>query len=700
MNYRDEEQKLKHARQLFEDAVDHSVESHREAHRAERFYHNTENEGQWDSDDIAYLRDAQRPVLSFNVIKPKLDTFLGMYADAQRTPVVAASGGDDELLAEVIDAVKSEMLEDANYEALSSRTRKTATITGECSIHVEVEPSYDGQDWIKINLYRILPFELHWDISSIEPDRSDARYLFWNRWLSKDEFINAYPEMEKEWDTLSKMGMPEGDGVLDDSTDLWNEFGDGDSTDWNDYDDDRWNRYYYDRHDKKVRVIRYEYKSYVDKLYLHNTESGEKVEITEDQRERAEFAIAMGMPGELIERKEEVVQVCEFIGAKVLAEYDEAGPFKGFSIVSYVHAMDEETGTPYGFVRNLFDPQMELNKSKSLEIEYLAQATAPGVTVEEDVVLDETAFMSELRRPAGMAVVKRNSLSEGRYQDRTPTPPSPAIMNRTAGAMELTNEISGIPSSSMLTPAEQGQAGMTVAIRYHKSRQSVNDPFANFEASDKNLCSKLVEVIVTAMPDDQIAAVLANESKYVIQQGSVVELAQSPDQEGQMIPIKQAAMRDIRSLRWNLDLEFTSENSTLRMLEMDLLMQLAQAGVPVDPEVLVERASNSRAVRERLKAYVEKVEKAQAEGAQAEQQAMQQQTQQFAQIEMGKVQESTRHNTATEQLEAQDMMVKARLKEMELWEKADEAEKDRLLEMATLASKLKEQRSGQAANNR
>ena len=133
MNYDDPEEKLSHARKLFEDAVDHTADAHIEAHRAERFYHNTECEGQWESGDLEYLREQRRPAFSFNFIKPKLDTFLGMYADAERAPVVAATGGQDsdELMSDVINGVAGKVLDEAGYDQLKARQLKTGTIDGE-----------------------------------------------------------------------------------------------------------------------------------------------------------------------------------------------------------------------------------------------------------------------------------------------------------------------------------------------------------------------------------------------------------------------------------------------------------------------------------------------------------------------------------------------------------------------------------------
>lgn len=697
MKYKDSEAKLKHARQLFQDAVDHTESAHAEAHRAERFYHNTEGEGQWEQEDLAYLREHERLALTFNITKTKVDTFLGMYADAQRKPVASASGGtsSDELLADVLNAVTDKTMDAASYDTLGARMLKTGTIAGECAMHIEVEPSDEGEEWIKLNFYRILPFELHWDIASIEPDRHDARYVFWDRWLSKQEFKVAYPDKAKEWDILSN-------GVSSDAEEIFSQsrsFGEVNSAEAfladDDYELGRDARYYFDRHKRKIRVIRYEYTTTAKKFYALDTQTGNKTEIDDETKKRVELAESMGAPIRLIEREEEVVEVCEFAGSTLLREYENAGPFRGFSIISYCYDVDEETGTAYGLIRNLFDPQSEFNKSKSLETEYVAQSTAPGVMAEEDTISDETQFSAQLRMAGGIAKVKKGAIAEGRVIDRQPTQPNSAVLTRMQGAMDLLNEVSAIPSASNLTAAEHMQAGVTVALRHHKSRQTVSTPFSHFENSQKVIRSKVMEAIVNAMPDEQIEAILSSEGKYVVGNGRVVEMMPAPQQQGQpgqppqqgqqMVPRAMAELRGLRSMKYNLDMEYTTENSTLRMLELDMLLQLAGVGVPIDPDVMVERATSNRSIRERLKRYVEETKQAQAEGAKAQSEALQQQNQQYAAIEMGKIQESSRHNRAQERLEMSDQQITARLKHLEIWEKADDMEKKRMIDVAKFA---------------
>lgn len=674
-----DESKLREARKRFEESCDHHAKAHAEAHRAQQFFHNTEGEGQWDPQDLAYLRDQGRPVFSFNIIKPKVETLMGMYADAQRRPVVSSSSNRSRVVADVIDLVKEQVLQDAQYERKSSRQFRTGLISGESAIQVEVVPSEKGNGWINVNLHRVMPFELHWDPASLEPDRSDSRYVFWDRWMSKESFLHAYPEHADEFDSL--MGRGDGSRIGDinlgevglDNVDLRE-----------DYRDDNVSHYYSDRRKKQIRVIRYEYKEWAPAWYVTDLQSGKREEVTQDQADNAQLASDVyGIPVQVEKTDVERVRVCEFVGSKMLAEYDEAGPFDGFSIVPFTYMVDEETGTAYGFVRNLFDPQQELNKSKSLEVEYIAQGAAPGVTAEKGAIDDLESFRAELRRPGGVAMVGKGKLAEGAVKDRIPPPPSPAVMARAEGAVNLLTEISGIPSSSTMIPAEHAQAGVTVAIRYNKSRQSVQDPFSNFEDSQREVVRRVVEAITRSMPDDQIAAILGSEDRFVIQGGMLIEIEEGPN--GQRVPKSQADLRMIRDMDWKLEFEHTSENGTLRMMQLQILLSLKEAGVPVDPEMMVEKATSSRTERERLRKYAREAAKAAAMSAQKEAQTFEQQTRGMLMIEGMKAQEAARHNQRSEALQSDKQQKDASMRLLDIWEKADDHEKALMFQTLQIA---------------
>lgn len=685
MKYQDPELKLKHAMRLFEDAVDHHELAHNEALRAERFYHNTDCEGQWDADDLRYLRENKRVPLTFNIVAPKVRTFQGMYADAQRAPVVAAASSGDTLLAEVLDAVKEQLLQDADYQGLSSRQLRSGVISGECSIQVEVVPSNEGPNWIKVNLYRLMAHETLWDISSIEADRRDARYVFWFRWFDESEFKTEYPKYAHMWDDLVN-GVP----GHENHADVYGE-AEGNSLKPSDYRDDRTSRYYYDKRNGKVRVVRYEYKRTEEKRYAVNLQTQERIPVTNKKiQKRIDLAMSLGHPIEIVDTVEEVTEVCEFVRNQLLAEYSEAGPFKGFSIVPFSYEVDEVTGTSYGLIRNLFDPQMEFNKSKTLEQEYMAQSSAPGTTAEEGAIPNIKAYERERRRPNGVAIVARGALSEGGQKviERQITPPSPALIQRGESALRMLDEVSGIPSQVNLTAAEHQQAGITVALKYNKSRQTVSDPISNFERAQQRIVQMIVDTIVNVMPDDQIMAILGNREDWVIQDRTLIELTQGPDdgsgQPPQMVPKRTADLGNIRDMRWRLDMEYTSENSTLRMLELDIMMQLNTAGYPVPPAIMADLASNRRSVREQLKKYAEEQQRAAAAGAQAEKDALEATSKGYIAVEAAKIEETRRHNTEQEKQDAIDALINAQLKQLEIWEKADDNEKQRIFEVVRM----------------
>jgi hypothetical protein len=676
----DNESKLRLARKRFEDACDHHQDAHAEAHRAQQFFHNTDCEGQWDPDQLAYLREQLRPVMSFNIVKPKVETMVGMYADAQRRAVVMASSAKQKLLADVIEIVKDQTLQDAKYERLAARQFRTGVITGECSLQVEIVPSSKGKDWIDVKLYRLMPFETHWDPASIEPDRSDARWVFADRWFSKGEFKKNYPEHAAEFDTLVGGEPDEADSLR-----VSSEGGMEAIDQRDDYGRNGSGRYYADRKKHMIRVIRYEYKETEPAFFVTDETTGQRMEIDETQVEAVELMIgAYGEPLSLEKSDREVVRVCEFIGTTILAEYDEAGPFDGFSVVTFSYMIDEETGTAYGFVRNLFDPQQELNKSKSWEQEYIAQSAAPGVTAEDGAIPDLNQFRTARRTPGDVAVVKKGALTAQTVQERQPPPPNPAIMARTQGAVELLSEISGIPSAAVFSPSEQAQAGMTVAIRYHKSRQTVQDPFSNFEDAQRETVRKVVQAITRSMPDDQIAAILGRDDRFRVQGGTVYEVEED-ERTGQMRPVGAAQINGLRDMDWKLEFEHASENSTLRMMELDMLLQLKTAGFPVDPEMAVEKATSSRTERERLKKFAKQASQAEAMAAQRESEAFSESTRGALMIEARKGQETARHNQATEFLQAQKQEQDTATKMVALWNDADENEKARIFETLRLA---------------
>jgi hypothetical protein len=682
----DSQEKFRSLKGQFEDAIDHSDEFHVEAHKALRFYNNSLGTGQWDQDDLGYLKEQGRPAFSFNITSAKVNDLLGLYSDAQRHPKIGATAVDDKLLAEVLNAVATQVMEDANAESLLGRMLKTGIVTGECGMHVEVKPHESNPGWVTISLFRVMPFELHWDQASIEPDRSDAQVVFWDRWLSKREFNESYPDSKAY---QGQGGDSDSGPSIDDN---WgNITGEGEDL-FDDYDDAAHSSLYYDRHRNKIRVVRAEYKEFVDRFTATDLRTGQSRDVGPDDIEQIQVAASMGMPIQLKQNRVEVVKVMEFCGTEILAEYDSAGPFDGFSLVSFAYEMDEETGTPYGVVRNLFDAQQEINKARSLSIEHMAQSVAVGTTAEEGAVLDEDQFKDASRQPGAVRIVKKDALVEGRVRDNVVSPPNAAAIQREQSSINLFHEISGVPSTADVTPAAQAQAATTVAIRYNKARQSVSQPIAHYEIMLRSLMQRIAETIVRAMPDDQIESILSSP-RFKVQEGVIYEIKPQMTPQGmQPMPAGQTELRRIRDLNWNIEMQFTSDSSSLRLVEFQSLQALASSGVPVKPSVLIERAVSNRADQEELKAYAEQYEQTQSQISQQQMQMQQQQIEGIITAEAMKSQVAAQRNQIQAMdnqmdstLERRDQDIDALLKLIELFAGLDDAQKARMFEAVRAA---------------
>lgn len=686
-----ESQKLARIRSLYEETVDHMRNARAEMHRAGRYYHNTRGEGQWEPTDAEALRQEGRAMFSFNISREKVDAVKGIYGDAQRWPMVLPSGAEDELAAEALDILKEQTLQEAHFEAKSARTFKGGTIYGECGLQVEVVPHPDNPLWIKINIHRVPSLEIAWDAGSCEPDRSDANHFFWGRWMSRSEFERWYPEYAKDFDALANSSEPSDE--VSGSSNVAAETSIGTGSDLNaEYEIDDNEGYYYDRHKHKARVIRYEYKTNVREYFVVDPTTQQARPVNREQRRELEALIRdMDLQVELFSVLRERIHVCEFIGNRILAEYDSPGPFTGFSVSDFCYDFDDEEGVPYGALRNLFDPQQELNKSKTREIELIANGPGGGVIAEEDAIISAKQFKRARTRADGIAWVTEGSLTAGRVQENQAHPIPPALIARQQSALELADRISGIPSHGVVTPASQAEAASTVALRHNKARQSVADPIGNFERCIQECVTKVVEAIARAMPDDQMEATIGNESKYRVQNGMVIEVAQGP--QGQVKPVKVANISDVRKLKNNVELEIQSDNTMLRMVEFETMLSLAQAGVPVDPELLVEAATSSRSRRERLKQYVEKMQASQAQGAQAQSEMQKQQLGLMAAMQKAELDEERRSNQADEALQAEKQARDYQVSIFQVWEKADAAEKAALRDLL----KFEEQQQIRAA---
>ena len=690
----EKDEKLRQLRADFEACIDAAVDAQNEAHRAARFYHNTNGEGQWEAGDLETLREQGRVAFTFNLIKAKINTGLGMVKERRRKPHAAAVGGEDAMTAEVLNSLMDRVYEIADIESIESDVLKQGTVTSQHSVRIEVETDPENPLFKIIRARGIRFNELDWDPASWLLDRSDARYVFWHKWLSKAEFNRLYPDSDFK-DLLAKADIESANNRLGEDRSEGGPIS-GSEDDGDMYANQRWEQDYYDRKRDKIRVIHAEYKVPKQRYFLVQEEAGISEEASEDVATNLEQYQAAGYLAGLTATStwSDAVHTVQFVGNEVLFDAPLDQPYDGFSFVPYTYAIDSETGNSYGPVRDLIDPQQEVNKANSLSLENIAGQSKTGTIAEKSAIEDIATFEDQLKTTASVAIVKDGALTQQKVIQRQPTQMSPAVSQRMQDGVAMLDKISNIHTEET-SPAGSAEAAATVQLRHRKSQLSMDAPVESFEKHQKGVAQRIIQTIIRAFPDAQIAEYLGNNEKYVVQQGTIIELDAATGQPKGMVKLEQ-----MRTLRYDVKLEISSENTTERLMEFQGLSGLQQiAPGYVDPSVLMESVTADRSKRERLKTYAEQKQKSDQEQAQRQAQAMEAEAMranaQIAStidIAAGEAHEKGRHNRAGEQLDFLKQQGDQAVRLAGVLEKADAGEKAVVLQLAEILERRQMQR--------
>lgn len=692
----DQDTKLRCARRLWEDALEHYALSNEERARAARFFHNRDGTGQWEETDKRYLEEQGRPALTFNLTKGKIEAILGMLEDVRKKPVLSPVGTEDRFAAEVHSALLDAVRRQLNLETLEWNVAEHALVRGDGVAALDVQPDPKSPTHYRIRATRVTPSEVKWDTESIEPDRSDARYVLWDRWFTKDEFKRQYPDHADQAEVL--LDSSDYAPAWEADEPVANERFLLDSMPSDDYAR-RLGEEYVDRKRRRIRVIHLEYLAPVRRCFMVATDGSVAREIKPELKgtydELAKSGVLDTSQVALEEVWDEQVHWLDFVVNTVLFDAVNPLPFEGFSLTPFTCFLDDSARVTYGYMRNLFDPQREVNKAHSQGLEHLIGQGKSGYIAEKSAIMDLEQFENALATNAGVALVNDGALA--RVQERKPPTVPEGARARFEESITMVDRIAGMAADLERDRAgAQPEALGTVQLRYRHAQIALRKVFRNNDDFQRELARKIVEVIAHAFPDQQIADLLGDSTRYAVQDGEVIEIVPGPD--GQPMPGRRAQLRDVRRARFDVALDTSTENNTLRLMEVQQLAQLASLQVPIDPEVLVSKVVTSRADREALLAFVKQSKEAAARGAEAEAQRLDAQVQAGLQQQAADLAEKRRANVAKESLEARGQTLDSAAKFAAILERASADERAMLeAQMARVEARVNQPQRGPTA---
>lgn len=333
----DDEDRLPTLRDWFQTSEDSTSDARAEGERARDYY----DSKQLTEEERQALQARGQPPVIDNQVRPKISYLLGLEKRGRTDPrAFPRNPGDDEGANAATDGIRY-VADDNRLEDTGNGVLENMLVEGYGGADVVVERGRDGKPKIRVEHY-------HWDRLFYDPhsrayDFSDAKYLGGVVWMDEDGVARRW-RVSKDDPVIA--------GAYDHTTAASNT-----------YDDRPHQNVWADRKRKRVRVVQMHW------------------------QEGDDWWVATFTAGGFLEKP------------KPSPYRDEEGNSE-CSLILQSGYIDRDN-TRYGIVRDMFDPQDEINKRRSKALHLLS---VRQVILEQGAVEDVDAAREELAKPDGVIV--------------------------------------------------------------------------------------------------------------------------------------------------------------------------------------------------------------------------------------------------------------------------------------------------------
>lgn len=568
--------------EMFLREIKHQPHWRREADRACDYYDNN----QLSPETVEKLKDRGQPPLITNIIKPTIDTVLGLEAKS-RSDWRVRPEDDDECEDDLAEAL-SVKLKHAEIESRADRA---------------ISDAYAGQikaglGWVEVASepdpfkcpYRVRYVhrrEIFWDWRAEQPDLSDARYLIRRRWLELEHAIALMPQ----YATLFRMttgGWAGFDPLLEQDSRLvqsWEIERDTRiaAVDWRDI--------------QRMRICLYEiwYRKWV-RGYVMTLPNGTTIEV-DFNNPRHQEAIVAGI-AKVKQATFQKVRLAWYTGPHFL--YDVPSPYKHgqFPYVPFFGHREDLTNVPYGLIRTMISPQDEVNARKS---KMLWSLNSRRVIADGDAVLDHNKAAAEVSRPDAYIIMNANRKPTSTFRVEPGGDLAAQQFQVMQEAKQEIAEASGI-HKSMQGQQSGASSGLAINSLIEQGMNTLAEINDNFRYARRLVGEMLFEMVKEQLLQGPAKAVIGEgKSKKVI-----VFNQQAIDQQtGQPVLIN-----DVAKVKAKVVLDDVPSTPTYKMQQLQMLTEITKSlppqlqGFIIDFIIEATDVPNRHVIADRLRAAV------------------------------------------------------------------------------------------------
>jgi len=586
----DSADKLNKLRKWFKSAVERESDWKDEAYTCFEFTWGK----QWEQKDVERLNKEQRPSLTINKILPLINLLDGHQKLNVTEPDFRPRGDDDQKLRDVRKGVTKYLLDQNDYLKKKSRIFRQGIIGGRGYLYPHVKFNYDTMEpEIKIDCKSM--FDIYVDPESRDPMLDDANYICDAHWVDKDDVNDLFPEWKEDINSMVKR-WDEHEESLSRAT--------SENTLYDPVID-------YDKTTKKVRLVNIWYRDKVrETRYLFEGSLVKKKDLPFQDEEMIELLETRKIP-------RDTVRVASFVG-DILLE-DKKSPYEhGYLPVVPFNAYYEGEGDmPFGVVKNLLDPQREINKRRSQFLHIVNTMANRGWFYKSGSLSAESKRkLDTMGSTPGVTIEYNGDKPEPWATDQIP-----------ATMFELDKQysddirfISGINEAMLAVDMPASTSGRAIELRQKQAVTQIANLFDNLKAMEKRLVRMLwgepgkKGLIPQFMTEEKTFRIISEtgDEKVVNVNQRVQERPNIPGMpfHNPFAQVVERTLNDLSVGEFDIVITDSPATPTQRASEYYALLELRKAGVEIPPHIIVD--SYDFAHKEELKQwYMQQMQMAQ-----------------------------------------------------------------------------------------
>jgi hypothetical protein len=482
-------------------------------------------------DEVKVLKKRGQPPVIDNRIKTKIDYLVGLEKAQRIDPRALPRTPAHEDDANAASQALKYVADTQDYDAKRSAIWRNLLVEGAGGISVAVEPSRYQYGKFDIVLRRWAWDRMFWDPHSSEADFTDAGYLGGVIWMDYDDAVAMYPDNK---DALEATMADRGN--ISDT-----------------YDDKPKYRLWADKKRKRVRICQ---------IWLKRNEVWYFAEFTKGGILKAGRSPYVTDKGE---------SDCEMIFGSAFVDRD---------------------GNRYGLVREMISLQDAINKrsSKSLHLLSVAQTM-----YETGSIPDIAEFQRERARPDGTMEVAPGALRDGSVKTDFNTELATAhfqLLQDAKNSIDLKG-----PNATQMGDKAQGSApasGRAIIASQQGGMIQLGDLMDNLRHLDKRVFRAIWNRVRQFWTAEEWIRVTDDERnvKWVALNVDPAKVQMLQRMRPDLADKIQGAVRNVAELDCDIIIDEVPDSVTPALEQWQGLVDLAKAGVPIPPDVLVRSAPN------------------------------------------------------------------------------------------------------------